>query len=267
MKIGLHITARLKSSRLPFKLLLDLNGSTIIEHVIDRAKKVAGIDGIVLCTSQNRQDKPLVDVALAHNIYYYLGSEADVLQRVLDAATFFDFDYILSITGENPLFSIEHANQMVDLIKSQKPDYCYIDGLPIGCNVYGLSVKALAVVCQVKHEIDTEIWGPLINRPEIFNVKSISVSSFYHRQSLRLTNDYFEDYQLMQKIFSHFPEGFIPSLSSALSVLDNNPSYLDINRERVQAYPSNETLNNIDNYYNANRDAIIELKNKMYNDI
>src|SRR5690606_464279 len=102
MKIGLQITARMKSSRLPFKLLMDLNGYSIIEHVINRSKLIKGVESVVLCTSVNAQDKPLVDVAREKDIYYYLGSEVDVLQRLLDSANFFGFDYILSITGENP---------------------------------------------------------------------------------------------------------------------------------------------------------------------
>ena len=159
MKIGLFITARLKSSRLPLKLLLDLNDRTIIELVIDRAKLINDIDQIVLCTSVNRQDKPLTDIALKNNIHYFIGSEEDVLQRLLDAAKFFSVDYILSITGENPLFSIEFANQTIDLIKKTNADFIQFAGLPIGCAVYGIRVKALEVVCAVKKEVDTEIWG------------------------------------------------------------------------------------------------------------
>ena len=44
MKIGFFITARLKSSRLKRKVLLDLNGKTLIDRVIERAKKVNGIE-------------------------------------------------------------------------------------------------------------------------------------------------------------------------------------------------------------------------------
>ena len=63
MKIGFLITARLKSSRLPFKILKDLNGKTVIERIIDRAKKIQNISEIILCTSTNSQDRPLVDIA------------------------------------------------------------------------------------------------------------------------------------------------------------------------------------------------------------
>jgi spore coat polysaccharide biosynthesis protein SpsF len=174
MKIGFLITARLKSTRLKLKLLLPLNGKTVMEHVIDRAKAVFDCDDIVLCTSKSNQDIPLVKIAHKNNIYYLNGHSEDVLKRLLDASTLFNFDFFIGITADNPLFSIYHANLIVDLIKRDPTlDFVYTSGLPIGVNIYGMSVKALKTVCAIKDQVDTEIWGPLINRPEIFNVSEI----------------------------------------------------------------------------------------------
>lgn len=266
MKIGFLITARLKSTRLPFKLLLDLNGRSMVERVIDRTKKVTGIAEIVLCTSDNKQDKPLVDIAKKNDIYYFLGSEQDVLQRLYDAAVFFDLDYIINITGENPLFSVHEANRAVDSIINKQSDFTYIDGLPIGCAVYGIKVKALRVVCEIKKEIDTEIWGPLINRPEIFKIDAIEINDYFKRPKLRLTNDYFEDYQLMQAIFTNFPKNYNPSLHEVLNVLDSNPEFLKLNVHRKQAALAEEIANKIDVFYRENLENILEFKNKTYND-
>ncbi|SEG42852.1 spore coat polysaccharide biosynthesis protein SpsF [Halpernia humi] len=264
MKIGLLITARLKSSRLPFKLLKDLNGFTIIEHVINRSKKIDNVEGVILCTSTNPQDKPLADVALKNKIHYYLGSEDDVLQRLADASDFFSFDYILSITGENPLFSIDYANQIVSKLKKDADDFVVAEGLPIGCGVYGLSVKALKTVCAFKKEVDTEIWGPLINRPELFKVAKIKVDNFFVRPNLRLTNDYPEDFQMMNKIFNHFPYQSTPSLLNALNFLDENPEVLKINSEKVQAALSPETIERINTFFIENDEKIKEIKHKIY---
>lgn len=264
MKIGLFITARLKSTRLPLKLLLDLKGRTIIERVIDRAKLISNVDTIVLCTSLNPQDKPLADIALKNTVHYYLGSEEDVLQRLLDAAKFFNLDYILSITGENPFFSIEYANRTIDEIKNSKADFTCFEGLPIGCMVYGLRVNALEVVCKIKKEIDTEIWGPLINRPEIFRTNVQKVEKFYERPSLRITNDFWEDYMFLQTIYSHFDTTSSPSLYDVLSLLDKNPNYLKIHGERKQAGLSKETIDRINNFYTENKDRILKLKKSIY---
>lgn len=265
MKIGFLITARLKSTRLPLKLLLDLNGKTVIERVIERCKQVTDISEIILCTSTNPQDKPLVDIAKSNNIYYYLGNEMDVLKRLSDAANFFDLDYIINITGENPLFSIYHANLVVDQAKTENNDFIYIEGLPIGCAVYGLRLEALKTVCEIKQEIDTEIWGPLINRPEIFNVYSIKVEDKLKRDNLRLTTDYIEDYQLIQALFSKFPIKKIPTYYEIIKIIDNESELLDLNKKRKQLSLDPEISKRIDVYYSKNLEKIYDIKNKIYN--
>lgn len=264
MKIGLLITARLKSTRLPFKLLMDLNGRTLIERVIDRSKTLHNIEQIVLCTSTNPQDKPLTDIALRNNIHYFLGNEQDVLKRLLDASKFFSFDYILSITGENPLFSISYANRTLDVIKREKPDFVLYEGLPIGCAIYGLNVKALEVVCEVKKEVDTEIWGPLINRPEIFDVHIEKVNPFYNRPLLRVTCDYFEDYRLLNSIFKNYSVDQVPSLYDALGLLDSNPELLQINAKNKQASLSEEKIREINEFFKKNNKRIGAIKDEIY---
>lgn len=263
MKTGILITARLKSTRLPRKLLLDLNGKTLIQRVIDRCKLVENIDSIVLCTSPNPQDKPLVEVAKENGIDYFLGDEQDVLRRLFDASKFFGLDFVLSITGENPLFSVNHANRTLEILSKGKKDFVMFEGLPIGCAVYGLNPKAVEVVCQVKKEVDTEIWGPLINRPEIFDVYTEKVEAIYYRPALRITCDYPEDYQFLQTIFEHYKPNVTPTLKEALGLIDKNPKYLNIHGHKKQASLSRENLKRIDDYYRENLEKILSIKKKI----
>ncbi len=238
----------------------------MIEHVIKRSKQVKGVDTVVLCTSVNSQDRLLTDIALENGIHYYIGSEEDVLLRLSNCSDFFEFDYVLNITGENPLFSIDYANQIVDKLKREKLDFTFVKGLPVGASVYGLRTKALKTVCEVKKEVDTEIWGALINRPDIYNVKLIDAEPFFKREELRLTNDYPEDYRFMCEIFSFFPQGSTPSLYDALSVLDKNPYILEINKDKKQLNLSQETLKRIDTFFEQNRDEILKIKEQIYNE-
>ena len=263
MKIGFLITARLKSTRLPQKLLLDLNGKSILERVIERCKLVSDISEIILCTSTNPQDKPLLDIANKNDILYYLGSEQDVLKRLSDAASFFGLDYIINITGENPLFSVYHANLAVNQAKKERNDFIYIDGLPIGCSVYGIRPEALKTVCEIKEEIDTEIWGPLINRPEIFNVKKIDAN--LNNSQLRITTDYLEDYLFIQNIFSHYTRDHIPDYFEISQLLIEKPELLEINKNRKQAQLDGKVLKRIDDYFNLNKKKILKVKAKNYN--
>ena len=201
-----------------------------------------------------------------NKILYYLGSEEDVLDRLQNAAEFYNLDFFLSITGENPFFSIDYANKVVNELKRNRWDFIYPGNLPMGCAVYGLKNKALKVVCKVKKEIDTEIWGPLINRPEIFKVGNLNIEEFYNRPSLRLTTDYPEDYEFIKKIYSHFTKDEIPTLFDVLNILDKNPEYLKINSNRKQAGLSDNELKRIDAFYIENHSKIVKLKEEIFND-
>ena len=133
MNIGFLITARLKSTRLPKKVLLPLNGYTVIERVIKRAKQVVEPDKVVLCTSTDHEDFPLVETAIKNKIYYFNGHPDDVLQRLMDAAKLFGFDFFMGITADNPLFSIEYAKQIKGIMQNDSSfDYLFTSNLPIG---------------------------------------------------------------------------------------------------------------------------------------
>ena len=83
------------------------------------------MDTIVLCTSVNPQDKPLIDISQRQDIYYFNGNEEDVLQRLADAAKLYNLDYILRVTGENPLFSLEITRELLKEVEANDYDFIY----------------------------------------------------------------------------------------------------------------------------------------------
>ena len=267
MKIGFLITARLKSERLPLKIIKDLNGKTVIERLIDRIKEIKDITDIVLCTSTNSQDRLLVDIARGNNIYYFNGDEDDVLKRLLDAAKFYNLDYFLGITADNPLITIHYSNLIVDEVKSNKYDFIKLEGLPLGVATYGMKVKALEAVCKIKSIVDTEIWDYLINRPEIFNIKIIKIADKLNRPELRLTLDYKEDYELIRNIYSNVPLKKVLNLYNVIDYLDKNPEIVKINQNCVQLDLDEKVKEDLDKYYKENLGEIIEIKEKIYKEI
>jgi len=114
MKIGFLIIGRLKSTRLPKKILLDIHGKPVIYHMIQRLKLSTKIDTIILCTSINPQDKPLEKIAKDNDIECFLGDPDDVLLRMLNAAEKFNLDYILTITADCPFVDPFYADKIVE---------------------------------------------------------------------------------------------------------------------------------------------------------
>jgi len=252
MKIGFFITARLKSSRLKNKILLDLNGKTVIDRVIERCKAVQGVDGVVLCTSTNPQDSILYENALKNNIQFYPGSEDDVLVRLENAALYYGYDAFLSITADNPLFSIYASQLCLDRQKFKNPDFIFVKGLPIGCNLYSLNTKALVIANHMKKITNTEIWGPFLKRSDFFNIYELEFSGSVFAENIRLTVDYYEDYLLINQIYHHFNSNTIPSTESILQLLKHDEKLSELNNKKKQFSITEEMLNKINQDFNTN---------------
>jgi len=232
MKIGFLIIGRLKSTRLPKKLLLDIHGKSLIEHMIDRLKLSRRVNTIVLCTSTNPQDNLLKDIANDNDIKYFLGDPDDVLLRMSDAAKKFNLDYILTITADCPFVDPIYADRIVEKYLETDADLIRQFDLPHGAFSYGIKVKALDKVMQIKDSSNTEVWGRYFTDTGIFNVIDLDVDKQHHRPGLRMTLDYPKDFDFFKKIFdSLYKEGEVFSLSSILRLLDDNPEIIKINKD------------------------------------
>jgi spore coat polysaccharide biosynthesis protein SpsF len=268
MKLGFLITARLKSTRLPLKIMKDLNGEPVIQRIVERAEEITSIPKkqIVICTSANAQDKPLIEIAEKTRISYFLGDPDDVLKRLHDAALKHKLDYALGITADNPLFSVEYANKIVDVIKQQHPDFIKIQGLPFGAAVWGMNVKALRTICVVKTIVDTEIWGYLIDRPDLFDVVTVKADEPVNRPQYRLTLDYLQDYQLINHLYTSIPFTTTLPLEKVVEYLDTHPEIAKINASCVQLDLKPNIKNHIDTNYREHLQEIKKIKQEIYSE-
>lgn len=253
MKIGYFITARLKSSRLKRKILLPLEGKTVLDHVINRCKETDGIDDVVLCTSTNPQDAELYDTALKHQIKFYAGSEDDVLKRLLDAAKYYGIDAFVSITADNPLHSVFISNQIVEWVKKEDLDFVFTSGLPIGLTPYFINTKALEIAVSMKEQADTEIWGPFVNRPDFFKIGYINVETDLFSKEIRLTCDYMEDYNVIADIYNKFPKNYIPNIFEVANLINEGKVSMS-NTNVIQASVPLETVEEIKQTFDSHID-------------
>jgi len=233
MKVGYLITGRLKSTRLPKKLLLKIKGKPILSHMIDRLKLAKEVDEIILCTSVNKQDKPLGILALENNIKCYFGDPDDVLGRLLGAADEFNLDYILNITADCPFVDPSYADKIVQEYIETGADLIRQFDLPHGVFSYGIKVEALREVVKIKDSFDTEVWGRYFTDTGLFKVVDLDVENKNHiRPGLRMTLDYPEDLEFFKAIFNVLhEENKVFSLSKILNLLDANPKIIEINSD------------------------------------
>jgi spore coat polysaccharide biosynthesis protein SpsF len=130
MKIGAIITARSTSSRYPRKHLGQLGDRTMIEQIINKLKKLNGLDIIILSTTNKNTDNELCNVAWAAGATINRGPEYNLLERDLQAIYVHDLDAILTISGDCPFISNEYTQILIDgvLREPNLNDYDIIGG-------------------------------------------------------------------------------------------------------------------------------------------
>ena len=232
MKTAFLITARLKSTRLPKKILLEVQGKPLIVHMLDRIKHAKSIDKIIICTSTNPQDDPLEKIAAQENVFCFRGSEDDVLKRLLKAAKCHDLKHFANITADCPMMDPKLIDRAVMEYQTSDADLLmYEDSnndIPFGC--YMIKVTALEKVCQQKKETDTEDWDKHFTSNPDLKISSIDVEDKYRHKTLKTSLDYPEDYEFIKHVFSElYRQDTVFSILEIIDLVKRRPDILNIN--------------------------------------
>ncbi len=207
MSTAILITARLKSTRLPRKVLLPIHGRPMMSHMIERLRLAKQPERIIICTSPLEEDRPLVDLATAEGIDHFCGDPDDVLRRLTDAANQFDIATVVSCTADNPFVDPEHIDLLLDFHRENGHDFTRCEGLPFGAFAYAIERTAMERACEIKDEIDTEVWGGYFTETDLFKWGTMEVTDPAVRwPELRLTVDTPEDFDLVTRIFDELHE-------------------------------------------------------------
>lgn len=129
------VQARLTSSRLPEKVLMELGGTglSILEHVNIRLGEASKIDKVVFAIPDTPLNDKLADFLKKKNIEYYRGSENDVLGRFYHCAEKYDPKLIVRATCDNPCVDWNLADAMIESLGNA--DYIYCEETPLGTSV------------------------------------------------------------------------------------------------------------------------------------
>lgn len=237
MKTSVFITVRIKSTRLPRKALLEIEGKSTIEHLIDRVKTARRPDLVVLCTSIHPDDNVLVDVARRNGIEAFRGSPEDKLDRYLQAARKYGIDFIVNVDGDDILCDPELIDRAIEHFKKTGADCIFWRGFPVGAVPTGIKVEALEKVCQLKEETDTEVWGGYFTDTSLFKVEYLDASDNMKHPEFRMTLDYPEDLKFFRAIFKKlYKHGKIIPLKEVVGLLEENPEIVGINKGVQKAY-------------------------------
>ena len=233
MTSGILITARLKSTRLPKKVLKPICGLPMLDHLVSRLRKSLLGDSIVLCTSLLEQDDPLIERANFLGIDSFRGHADDVINRLSMACSHFGLTSVISCTADNPLICPEYVDKLEQFRQANSLDFAEISGLPLGAFGYAVDATALKFCSEIKVEEDTEIWGPLFTKSGFFKCGKLVAVDQYQDRELRLTVDTRKDFELVESLYRAF-DCDPPKTPDLIRFLKSRPWLTEINANIVQ---------------------------------
>jgi len=236
-KITATVEARMASSRLPGKVILPLSGKPALEILVERIRRSRYIDDIVVATTVNEMDDPIIELCKNIKCKYFRGSENDVLKRVLEAARLVGTDIVVEITGDCPLIDHRHIDRVIELFYSGSYDYAsnaIERSFPVGFDVEVFPLKVLEKVDKITNDpIDrVHVSYYIYSHPEEFRLVNWKAEGDMFWPELGITLDEKEDYELINRICEELlPKDGDFSAEKIITLLKNKPELVEINKK------------------------------------
>ncbi|MFX1383435.1 MAG: cytidylyltransferase domain-containing protein [Promethearchaeota archaeon] len=245
-KIAVIIQARVGSTRLPGKVLAEIEGHPLLWHLVKRLQNSKFSPEIIIATTNSEEDLEILTLSERLNVESYAGSIDDVLDRVYQAALKFRIDIIIRITADCPLIDPEVFDKVLEFYLEN--DYDYVSNThpptyPDGLDVEICSFKVLertwkeAKLASEREHVTYHIWN---------NNQKFKLGNIYYKEgfsedlsALRWTVDEKEDLDFVREVFKNlYSKKKIFLLNDILELLKEKPDLMNINNQ----YERNEGL-------------------------
>jgi spore coat polysaccharide biosynthesis protein SpsF len=255
LRIVAIIQARMGSSRLPGKVLLDIAGKAMIQRVVERTRRARLVGEVLIATTIDPSDDAVAAFAGGMGVAYTRGSLHDVLDRYYQAALSHAADVVVRITADCPMIDPELIDKTIALVTEGKQpgglDFAanrlpppFTRSFPIGLDVEVCSFAALerawkesTLAFHREHVMPYIYEGATLSRqsPELatgVSPRSFRIAQLHHALdlgSLRWTVDVPDDLEFARQVFERLDDKDGFSWRDVLGVLQKEPGLADIN--------------------------------------
>lgn len=238
------VQARTGSSRLPKKVLFDLEGKAVLLRVVDRLLLSEKIDHIIVATTTKRRDDAIAKLAQHYHpkVSVFRGSEDDVLDRFYKAVKNFKPSGVIRITADCPLIDPEIVDKVVNDFLKFKVDYV---SNTLGVRTYPRGLDAEIFSFDLLEELWKEtLWETdrehvtLFARrsPTLFSCRSVLNDKDY--SVYRWTLDEASDYKLIKIIYKKlFRKNYNFKMKDVINLFEKSPELIKINENVEQKDP------------------------------
>ncbi|MCE5181769.1 MAG: aminotransferase class III-fold pyridoxal phosphate-dependent enzyme [Anaerolineaceae bacterium] len=236
MKIVVLVQARMGSIRLPNKVMKPIMGIPMIELLLSRLSRAKEVNQIVVATSIDERNQPLVDHVRKLGYACEQGSENDVLDRYVQAARAHQADVVVRITGDCPLVDPDLVDECIRRFKVLDIDYLcnnYPPTYPDGLDIEVCTLQALEQASkETAKPFDREHVTPYLRESGRFKVTSMQHSQ--DLSALRWTVDEPADFAVIEKVFQHFHPRTDFTWGDVLNLQCQQPEIFSINQKIIR---------------------------------
>jgi spore coat polysaccharide biosynthesis protein SpsF len=199
------VQARMTSTRLPGKVLLEVAGKPLLEYQIERLRRSTLADRIVVATTVNAADQAIVALCERLAVPVWRGSEHDVLARYHDAARAHQADVVVRVTSDCPVIDPQVLDETIGYFLSEGGQLDYVSNslersFPRGLDAEVFTFKALAEAhAEAVDEEEREHVTPfLYRRPQRYRLANVAFPA--DLSGHRWTVDTPEDFALISQL-------------------------------------------------------------------
>lgn len=244
MSTYIIIQARTGSTRLPNKMLMPFyQGKGILQILLERilAEFPKGFSKLVVATTTNSGDDRIANLCDTLNINCYRGSESDVLQRFIDAATYFGAEKIIRICADNVFLDVKLLKELYEELETSDSDYlsyCKSDGTPsikthYGFWAEGTTLRTLQSIVEATNDsmYHEHVTNYIYTHPKEYSINfqkiDDTIPGIEKHDDFRLTIDTAEDFQISNGVYSFLADNSIPMTSeNIVKYVESHPEYL-----------------------------------------
>jgi spore coat polysaccharide biosynthesis protein SpsF len=241
MKIVASIQARLGSTRLPKKVLKEINGKPMLLRQVERLRSSRLVDEVIVATTVNPNDDEIVVFCKDYGIKYFRGSEDDVLNRISSLILENEVDIHVECFGDSPFTDPHIVDEVVGYYLKYQDKYDFVSNslsttYPPGLEVLVYSGKSLIKADSLVEKNDPlreHVSIHITQKPEVFRIKNLEAPEYYSFPEVYLEVDTPEDFEVVSTIFKYFDEQGNShfSLAQILDFLKENQELVSINSE------------------------------------
>lgn len=237
--IGFIVQARTGSVRFSDKIVRKFhNGRSILEILI---KRLSGFNDIpvIIATTGNSEDDIIINTAKDMGVYYFRGSEDNVLNRFIEAAQEFNLSFIIRICSDNVFLDVRGLDEIISTFRRNPVDYLSFilsENRPSIRTHFGFWAEIVSLAALVKvsgltirRDYLEHVTSYIYEHQEEFEVNFIKAPEIvFDRDDIRLTVDTGDDFILQQKLYKDLDyDNKAVSIEQIVDYLDNNETILE----------------------------------------